>query len=763
MPTLLLNVDDSVPSRHARSQALRQAGFDVLEAGTGNDALALVKKEHPALVLLDVNLPDLSGFEVCRLIKDNPVTAAIPVLHVSATAIEEHDLITGLQAADAYLVEPVPPPVLLAFVQAVLRGRELLQQWVSVFDALSDGVALLSAEGKILRCNSAFCRLMHRRIGQVLGHSIMEIEEGADCAGQELPFSRSLRSRQSETVECLFGDNIYRLTSHVALVQAKVAGAIYLISDVTQERRAAREKDEAFAQLRALTDSAPVGFIFFDRDMRYGLVNKKLAELNGGSVEDHLGRTPEEVLPGRAAEARRLFQQVVDTGQPIIDHEFTSETPDRPGEARSWAENWYPVRSANGRLIGVGVTSIETTERKRAAEAQKALEARIFDAQKIESIGFLAGGIAHDFNNLLTGVLGNASLAREMAPTGSPVARCLEEIIHASERAAHLTKQMLAYAGKGKFVTRALDLSRETEEVLRLLHASISKRIEVRLDLADELPALDADPGQVQQVIMNLVVNAAEAIGDSHGQIDIRTGAREGGAPVTDRAPGEDAPGGPYVFLEVRDTGCGMDEATKAKIFDPFFTTKFTGRGLGLAAVGGIIRGHQGVIEVNSAPNQGSTFVVWFPAGAEAAAEPVAPRQVTQGAGAQAGETILVVDDEQVVLRTAQAALQRRGYTVLPAESGPAAIDIIRQRAQDVSLVILDLSMPGMSGQETLPEIRKVRPDVPVVVSSGYNEEETMRLFSGQWISGFLQKPYTILRLAERVEEALAAERPLRP
>jgi two-component system cell cycle sensor histidine kinase/response regulator CckA len=761
MQTTLLNVDDNIASRHARSQVLRQAGFKVLEAGTGQDALTLVTNERPALVLLDVNLPDLSGFDVCRTIKDNPATAAIPVLHVSATSIEEHDLITGLQAADAYVVEPVPPEVLLAFVRALLRGRELLQQWVSVFDALSDGVALLSAEGRILRCNSAFCRLMHKRIGEVLGHSIMEIESTAECKDQELPFTRSLRSRQSETVECLFGENIYRLTSHVALVRANVAGAIYLISDVTDEKRAAREKEEAFAQLRALTDSAPVGFIFFDRDMRYSLVNKKLAELDGASIEAHLGRTPEEVTPDRASEARRLFQQVIDTGQPVLDHEFNTTDPRVPGESRSWSESWYPVRSASGRLLGVGVTTIETTERKRAEEAQKSLEARMFDAQKIESIGLLAGGIAHDFNNLLTGVLGHASLAREIASPGSQVARCLDEIVNASERAAHLTKQMLAYAGKGKFITGAIDLSQETEDVVRLVHASISKRIDLRLDLPKHLPAVHADPGQVQQVIMNLVVNAAEAIGEAYGRVTIRTGVHAAG-PLqlgSNSLSEPDLPPGSYVFLEVRDTGCGMDEATKAKIFDPFFTTKFTGRGLGLAAVGGIVRGHKGAIEVSSIPNQGSTFVVWFPATTEAAPPAIEDTPVVEAAPAQPGETILVVDDEQVVLRTAQAALQRRGYTVLLAESGPAAIDIFRRRAKEVSLVILDLSMPGMSGQETLPEIRKVRPDISVVVSSGYNEAETLRLFSGQRISGFLQKPYTALRLAERVEAAFAAER----
>ncbi len=754
MPTVL-NVDDNDASRYARSRVLLHGGYRVIEATTGEEALAMVLSERPEIVLLDVNLPDISGLDVCRKIKASPQAAAIPVLHISATAVEEQDLISGLQAADAYVTEPVQPEVLLAFVGALLRGSELLRQWVAVFDALADGVALLSAEGNILRCNSAFCRLVGKRIGELIGRPITQGISAANCAPEDLPFPQSLRTRQSETTECAFGEKTYRFSSHLALVRGNVAGAIYIISDITEEKRASREKEEALALLRALTDGAPVGFAFFDREVRYRLVNKELAKNNGLSVEEFLGRTPEEIVPDRGIEIRSLFQQVVETGLPLLDHETSRETN---GQFHSWSENWYPVTSADGRLIGVGCTAVETTEKKRAEQERQDLERRMLDAQKLESIGLLAGGIAHDFNNLLTGIMGNAALAQELAIPETPIASCLEEIVKASERAAHLTKQMLAYSGKGQFFVEPVNLSDETEDVVRLVRASISKKITVDLDLPRLLPRVRADKGQLQQVVMNLVVNAAEAIGDANGQLSVRTGVRDlSKQDIRETMAGTEIEPGHYAYLEVRDTGCGMDESTKSRIFDPFFTTKFTGRGLGLAAVGGIVRSHRGAIRLSSTPGAGSTFVVYFPTVAEPVpaedpAASAAKKSKLPGCG-----TILVVDDEQMVLRTARTALERLGCRVLVAESGTDAIEMFRQHADEVTLIILDLSMAGMSGLEVLPELRRVRADVSVLVSSGYSESETLRLFAGHKISGFLQKPYTPQRLLERVEGAVAS------
>ena len=752
---IVLNVDDNLVSRHARSTVLRNAGYEVLEATNGHDALAMVSRERPAVVLLDVNLPDISGLEVCKKIKSNPLAAATPVLHISATAVAEEDLITGLQAADAYVTEPVQADVLIAFVAALVRGSELLRQWVAVFDALSDGVALLSGEGKIIRCNSAFCRLLGKRIGEALGKQIDEVMAQAQCGRDEFPFPRSLRTRQSESTECPFGEKMYRISSHLAVVRGSVAGAICIVTDVTEERRAAQEKEEALALLRTVTDSAPVGFAFFDGEGRFRLVNTELARNHNKPVESHIQHTAEEVVPERAGEIRQLIDRVMETGQPVLNHEYS--TPEEDGkQVRSWAETWYPVRSPDGRLTGVGATMVETTEKKRADQERQELEKRILDAQKLESIGLLAGGIAHDFNNLLTGILGNAGLAQEMAIPGTPVAGCLEEIVKASERAAHLTKQMLAYSGKGQFFVETVDLSEQTEDVLGLVRASISKKILVKTDFTNGIPKIRADKGQLQQVVMNILVNASEAIGDKAGLMIVKTGVRELlQQEIRETLPGTEIEPGSYAFVEVTDTGTGMDEATKDRIFDPFFTTKFTGRGLGLAAVSGIMRSHGGTIRVKSAPGRGSTFSVYFPFVTEDVPASTPAKQEDQKSQLRLGGAVLVVDDEQIVLRTARSALERLGCRVLVAESGPAAIELFEKHAQEISLVILDLSMAGMSGLEVLPELRRIRSDVPVVISSGYSESETLGLFAGQKISGFLQKPYTPQRLLERVATAV--------
>jgi PAS domain S-box-containing protein len=391
---------------------------------------------------------------------------------------------------------------------------------------------------------------------------------------------------------------------------------------------------------------------------------------------------------------------------------------------------------------------VDLTERRE-------LEKRLFEKQKFESIGLLAGGIAHDFNNLLVGILGNASLVQEMTPAKSEISPLLEDIIAASERAAHLTRQMLAYSGKGKFVLESLNLSQVVREMRNLLHASVPHKVKLHFDLRDDIPATEADSNQIQQIVMNLVLNAAEAIGEGSGSIVVRTAARNIDATYIHGQLGKaEVEPGTYVMLEVIDTGCGMDEETLARIFDPFFTTKFTGRGLGLAAVAGIVRGHKGAIRASSEPGKGSTFLVLFPA-VDLTIPVTEPQRAHGVAELEGAGTILFVDDEDVVRRTAKLGLERRGYRVLEAASGAEGIDILKREINRIAAIVLDLSMPGMSGNETLPHLRRIKPDVKVIVSSGYSEAETMRLFAGQSISGFLQKPYSSPKLAETLKKTL--------
>jgi PAS domain S-box-containing protein len=385
---------------------------------------------------------------------------------------------------------------------------------------------------------------------------------------------------------------------------------------------------------------------------------------------------------------------------------------------------------------------------------QRSLEQQVLHSQKLESLGVLAGGIAHDFNNLLTGILGNADLAlAELSPV-APARESLEAIETGARRAAELCRQLLAYSGKGRFAVQPLDLMELVQEMGHLLAVSISKKVLLKYHFAKNLPAIEADPTQMRQTIMNLIVNASEAIGDRSGVISVTTGLANCDAESLKTCFAVDGiQPGDFVSLEVTDTGHGMDKATQDRIFDPFFTTKFTGRGLGLAAVLGIVRGHKGAIKVHSEVGRGTTFRVLFPA-AEARARDVAhatPRAQTWKGHGQ----ILVVDDEETVRTLTRRMLERAGFTVHLAEDGRKAVEVFKRVRAEVDLVILDLTMPHLDGEACFRELRLMKPEVKVILSSGYTEQDVVNLFAGQGLAGFIQKPYTSEELIAKVRDVL--------
>jgi len=405
-----------------------------------------------------------------------------------------------------------------------------------------------------------------------------------------------------------------------------------------------------------------------------------------------------------------------------------------------------PVRDNAGQIVKWFGSCTDIDEQKTAQTA-------VLQAQKLECIGLLAGGVAHDFNNLLVGIMGGASFAMDSLTQSHPAYGMLQDVVDASEKAAHLTRQMLAYAGKGRFIIEPVDLSEMVDATAELVTASIPKSVRLELKLDQHLPTVQTDAGQMQQVAMNLIINAAEAVGENrNGLVTVRTQAEEI-APESRRRDisGNSLPPGTYAVLEVRDTGCGIDSVTLTKIFDPFFTTKFTGRGLGLAAVLGIVRSHQGAIEVETAPSQGSTFRILLPATHTAAAKISTPalREAVKGR-----ETILVIDDEAAVRRVAKAALEGVGFTALVVAGGEQGLEHIR-RNKDISLVLLDMSMPEMSGRQVLEALKLIRPELPVMICSGYSEDEVYRQFSGLDLAGVLQKPFTTARLAAKVRSVL--------
>jgi CheY-like chemotaxis protein len=328
----------------------------------------------------------------------------------------------------------------------------------------------------------------------------------------------------------------------------------------------------------------------------------------------------------------------------------------------------------------------------------------------------------------------------------------VEEIEIAGQRAAELARQMLAYSGKGRFVVQNIDLNMLVEEMAHLLRASIAKGARLDYDFQPGLPAVEVDTTQLRQVVMNLVINASDAIGEGRGEIAIKTGVVD-----VDRqylaamylAP--DIPEGQYVFLEVSDTGSGMDAETLARIFDPFFTTKFTGRGLGLAAVLGIVRGHRGALRVSSEPGKGTTFLILLPPAAEAVRGPDAPTPIR--ARWRSSGTVLLIDDEETVRTVTTKALELFGFTVLAAPGGEEGVALFSEHADEIVGVLLDLTMPRMSGDVVFDQIRAIRPDARVILMSGYSEQEAFGRFTGEGLAGFVQKPYDV----ETLRKALRA------
>ena len=419
-------------------------------------------------------------------------------------------------------------------------------------------------------------------------------------------------------------------------------------------------------------------------------------------------------------------------------------------------------RTKTGRevWVSVAVATIRYAERFGGAVSvfsdvtqARNLEAKIQQAQKLESLAVLAGGVAHDFNNLLVGILGNAGLALEEMPPEAPAREQIADIHASAIRAAELTKQLLAYAGKGRFVIGRIDVNRLIEEMTHLVSAVVPKNVLVRYNLTPELPAIEGDATQLRQLVMNLATNAADAIGKGSGVLTVTTSVVDADrAYLADTYLDEGLPAGSYVSIELADTGVGMSAETCARIFDPFFTTKFTGRGLGLPAVLGILRAHRGAIKVQSEPGRGSTFRVLLPAGS-GAAESLRPAPSTERRR-EAG-LVLVVDDDEAVRNVAKRALERAGYRVVTAADGQEGVEVFAQRKDEIRAVLLDLTMPRMGGEEAFRRLRQLSPDVRVLLSSGYSAQEATSVFAGKGLAGFVEKPFTSALLLEKLRAVL--------
>jgi PAS domain S-box-containing protein len=519
-------------------------------------------------------------------------------------------------------------------------------------------------------------------------------------------------------------------------MQAHLEQALEASKQAEAELRGREER------LRISLEAANVGT--WDWNVRTGEVrwSENLERIHGHTPGTFRG-TFEGFLDGVHPDDRQLvlgaIQHALVSGN-TYEIEYRSLLPD--GTVKWFEGRGHVIRNPAGEASWMSGICMDTTERHQ-------LQEQLRQTQRLESLGLLAGGIAHDFNNLLTGIIGNSSLAIANLPASDPANPLLRNVLSASQRAAQLTQQLLAYAGKSRVVSESIDLGEVVKELVPLLRPAIPSGVRLQLDVARS--QIQADASQIHQLVMNLIINAAESITGA-GLIILTTGVEDVAAGSSSQlTPGR------YAFLRVSDTGCGMDEATVSRIFDPFFSTKLSGRGLGLAAAQGTVRAHHGAMTVESTPGRGTTFTVLLPASDN---QPdTAPQNIAEADPSGSG-TILVVDDEEVVLRMAQAALAAYGYRTLLAIDGRSALEALTASDKEIRGIVLDLTMPGMPIGEVLANLRARLPAAPIVITSGYCEPETLEQLRDLGISAFLQKPYTAEQLARSIGTILARSWP---
>jgi PAS domain S-box-containing protein len=527
--------------------------------------------------------------------------------------------------------------------------------------------------------------------------------------------------------------------------------AVVITCDISDRKRVQEELRESNERYRVVAETSGDLIAESDPDGRLVYVSPTCQRVLGYAPSEVVGTTPFGLLhPEDVERCVESFLAGIASGQPERTEPFRVRHKD--GGWR-WCEGTgVTYRRADGSVRFLSALR-DVTERRRAEEERRRFEDHMQQAQKLESLGVLAGGIAHDFNNLLTPILGDASLALEDLPEDSPARARLLKIRRAAQRAAALTRQMLAYTGQESLHREPLDLSHVVRDMAQLLESAVSRKAVLVYDLAPDLPAVEADASQIGQIAMNLITNAAEAVNETgrEGRIELRTGSVdvEAGASLTS-GPLEP---GRYVFFEVADTGCGMDADTRSRIFDPFFTTKFTGRGLGLAAVLGIVRAHRGGIAVDSEPGKGTRFRVLLPRSPRP--RPSGAEPPSCGVEWRTRGTVLVVDDDEGVRDLTRETLRRCGLSVLCAADGEEALRLFRARADEIRAVLLDRTMPATSAEAVFDAMREIRPEARIVLASGYSRASTADHFAGRGAAGFLQKPFLPETLIEKLREVL--------
>ncbi|MBL7115624.1 MAG: PAS domain S-box protein [Kiritimatiellae bacterium] len=630
----------------------------------------------------------------------------------------------------------------------------------AVFDSSPSGILRTDEHGHILAANQAIANMLGYPPEKITSMTLKDITYPSDWNADKQSLQQTVNGN-GDTLErekrYIHADGNIRwgrvARSAVQHPDGRIDFIISMISDVSEriahEEALARSERAYHSLFSAMSSGFSLNDIIYDAngraiDYRFLEINPAFEVQTGLKHDDVVGRCATEVLPTLDPFWIETFGQIAMTGEAQTFEHYSGALGKH-----------YFVTAYCPQKGRCAVIFSDISRTKNAEDEQRRLEQQVQHAQKLESLGVLAGGIAHDFNNLLMGILGNADLASSQVSKDAPIQKELHEIEHAAFRAADLCKQMLAYSGRSQFTVEALNVNDVIREMREMLKMSIDKKTELIVELDDHVPYIEADVTQIRQILMNLIINASEAMDGEAGTVTVRTGHKQCDKTfLRNTYLNDELPEGIYAFVEVTDTGSGIEPTILNRVFEPFFTTKFAGRGLGMSAVLGIIRGHSGAININSEIGEGSTFTVLLPAldhkPDKSELITVAP-VTTPGMG-----SVLVADDEDIVRRVASVMLERAGYQVTTVANGEEVLEKLNTSTFDC--ILLDLSMPVMGGEETLRHIRNKGVTLPVLMSSGYSKQEFKKLINQDWVDGFVQKPYRSDELLAVMQQVLHSD-----
>jgi len=547
----------------------------------------------------------------------------------------------------------------------------------------------------------------------------------------------------------------------IGIISAAFSYAIWFrLNGIREDRDRIIRESEARYNLLAENISDVIWTVDTEGIVTY--ISPSIERMRGYTPEEMIGHRFEEFMPAETAETLRtqmasaLYPGGLESPPSTETRVFEVEQYKKNGEIIHMDVTASPILDTEGHLVELAGVARDVTERHAQEKERKRLEHEIQNARKLESLGMLAGGVAHDFNNILVSVMGYTGILLKKLTPQSSESGLVQKIETAAERASDLANHMLSYSGKRSLKLEPVNLNLIVNEMPELLESTLSPKADLQLKPAPQIPSINADATQLRQVAMNLILNASDALGEGAGTISVTTGSTFIENNALDRMRwGAHLPEGDFVFIEVTDTGCGMDEETSSKIFEPFFTTNFTGRGLGMAALLGIVRSHSGAIDLETEPEKGTTVRIYFPKTDSESNEPHTPSDSDETLHKPEG-TVLVIDDDDFVRMALRSMLEDVGMNVLLASNGQEGIDLYQEKKNEIGIVLLDMTMPGMQGDEVFDKLKEFDPDAVIVIVTGYSEEDIDRIFKEKDLRGFLQKPFTEEELEKTIAVALA-------